>query len=541
MELKKEIAKYWVGGEDRPPRKAQIQALNCLVENKDKKYIFLEAAVGSGKSMIGLTFSRYMGNFSYALTPQVILQRQYEDDFDDDRQLNLASLYGKSNYKCANKGNISCAIGSIIKPRCASCPYNIARDAATKANNTVMNYSMALSAWKYTKIFKDQNDDHIKRKLVICDEGHTLDANLVSFDAIQLTDKWCTDHMLDMPPKGKRDVRSVVEFIKSHYFGSLVEAYDNLLTEIEISKGSSGNDAFIIKKTKELKYVENQINTCDELLGRDIDDVEDDYVMVDTPFGVDLKRLYSHYSFDHLMHPIGKQFLFMSATFLGKKDCCDELGLNPDDVAYISIDSEFDPENRPVTYIPQMKMNFKWKEDNPTREKEREKMLATINHLSNMHEGENGIIHTGNFAIAEWLVDNLNSKTHNLIHHNPGGKFNRNTAIAEFLDEDTTPAILISPSSTEGLDLKYDLGRFAIFAKVPFGNMGDAWIKKRMALSNEWYQRRALIDIIQGSGRVVRTPDDEGSTYILDESFGYLYNQGKKIIPQWWKDAYNEV
>ena len=118
---------------------------------------------------------------------------------------------------------------------------------------------------------------------------------------------------------------------------------------------------------------------------------------------------------------------------------------------------------------------------------------------------------------------------------------NRNDAIEHFLDWSTTPAILISPSSTEGLDLKGDLGGFAIFAKVPFGNMGDAWIKKRMTISSEWYQRRAMIDIIQGGGRIVRTPEDEGTTYILDESFGYLYNQNKKIVPQWWKDAYHAV
>ena len=215
MELKKEIAKYWVGGEDRPPRQSQIKQLNSLVDNKHYKYIFLEAPVGSGKSLVGLTFSRYMGNYSYALTPQVILQRQYEDDFGDDKSLKLASLYGKANYTCEEKGGISCAIGSIVKPRCKSCPYNIARDAASKANNTVMNYTMALSAWKYTKIFKDDSDTLVQRKLVICDEGHSLDQNLVSFDAIQVTDKWCVDHALQMPAKKTRNVTVMVDFIRS--------------------------------------------------------------------------------------------------------------------------------------------------------------------------------------------------------------------------------------------------------------------------------------------------------------------------------------
>ena len=537
MELNQEIEKYWTGGPDKPPRKAQIEALNWLVENKHKKYLFLELPVGGGKSHVGMTFSRYMGNFSYALTPQIILQHQYEEDFSSDRSLKMASLYGKANYKCHKGGGMSCGVGSLIKPRCDNCPYASARDAAVKANNTVMNYKMALSAWKYTKIFK-KDELPVVRKLLICDEGHTLENHLVGFDAVQVTDKWCSDHYLKMPPKRNRNIRVIMDFVRSDYYGSLVEAYDGLLTEVEMMENSQDGKR-VAKKTKELKYVESQLNICTGILKQSIEDIEEDYVMVETPFGVELKRLYAHYSFKTIVEPIAKQFLFMSSTFLGKKECCDELGLNPDDVAYISIDSEFDPENRPVVFMPQMKMNFKWSE--PANKKNRTKMLASINQLCQMHDGENGIIHTGNFAIAEWLVDELKSSTHEIIHHNPGTDLNRNEAIADFLNPSTSPALLISPSSTEGLDLKHSLGGFAIFVKVPFGNMGDAWIKKRMTISNDWYQRRAMIDIIQGGGRIVRTPTDEGTTYIVDESFGYLYSMNKKIVPQWWKDAFHEV
>lgn len=507
--------------------------------DSDNLYVMGDFTVthNCGKSMVGMTFSRYMKNHAYALTPQVILQHQYENDFESDKTLNMASLYGKANYACTEKHGLSCAVGSVIKPRCSNCPYSNARDAAISANNTVMNYKMALSAWKYTKIFK-KDDEPVVRKLSICDEGHTLENHLVGFDSIQITDKWCTDDLLQMPNKNTRDIKVMVDFLRSDYYASLIEAYDHLLTEVELMKGTE-DARMVAKKTKELKFIESQINTCTSILKASMDDIDRDYVMVETQFGVELKRLYGHYSFKNIMEPTARQFLFMSSTFLGKKECCDELGLNPDDVAYISIDSEFDPDNRPVVFMPRMKMNYKWKDD--FNKKNRKKMLDTIVEIAKMHEGENGIIHTGNFAIAEWLVENLSTKTHELVHHNPGTEMNRNEAITYFLDESTTPAILISPSSTEGLDLKYDLGGFAIFAKIPFGNMGDAWIKKRMTISNEWYQRRAIIDIIQGCGRIVRTPDDEGTTYILDESFGYLYNQNKKIIPQWWKDAYHEV
>ena len=89
--------------------------------------------------------------------------------------------------------------------------------------------------------------------------------------------------------------------------------------------------------------------------------------------------------------------------------------------------------------------------------------------------------------------------------------------------------------------MKGDLARFAIVVKVPFGFLGDQWIKRRLDMSQEWYQRQALIDIIQGGGRIVRSSDDWGNVYILDQSFGYLKKMTDRMIPQWWKDSYRVV
>ncbi len=139
------------------------------------------------------------------------------------------------------------------------------------------------------------------------------------------------------------------------------------------------------------------------------------------------------------------------------------------------------------------------------------------------------------------MVENLDGRVeHHIYHHNPESGDNRNDVIEAFTN-DVKPRILISPSSTEGLDLKEDLGRFAVFVKVPFGNLGDQWIKRRMELSTEWYQRQALINIIQGGGRVVRSKDDWGKVYILDASFGYLFKMTCHQIPKWWREAYQTL
>ena len=249
------------------------------------------------------------------------------------------------------------------------------------------------------------------------------------------------------------------------------------------------------------------------------------------------KELYGKRNFREFVEPMAERFMFMSSTILDKDAFCEDLGLDPAKAAFISLDSEFDVDNRPILYMPTTKMSFGW--DKPDRKKETDQMLSKIKSLCNdIHADESGIIHAGSFQIAKWLVSNLEHKIpHQIMHHNPGEGKKRDDVLEEFQELNGVPKLLISPSITEGLDLKDDKGRFAIFAKVPFPFLGDAWVKKRMDLSDSWYKRQALIAMIQGGGRVVRSIDDWGHVYILDSSFGYLLNNSKKIIPKWWSSS----
>ena len=119
------IFDYWAFGDISPPRPGQVKALEWL-ENQTAKYIILEAPVGIGKSAIGITYSRFLEatrgartkKGAFVLTPQRILQAQYEASFKGNTAVKMASLYGKSNYTCSSK-RASCQIGAMIKPRCS--------------------------------------------------------------------------------------------------------------------------------------------------------------------------------------------------------------------------------------------------------------------------------------------------------------------------------------------------------------------------------------------------------------------------------------
>lgn len=511
--------------------------------NDDHLYLLGDFTVthNSGKSAIGLTYSLFLGERtnrgdSYILTPQRILQEQYETSFKDI-SVGLASLYGKANYQCG-KG-VNCEIGSLLESKdsqCERCPYKLAREYAQSASNTVLNYKLALTTFYYTNLFS-------RRKLLVLDECHTLESHLVEFDAVTVSESRCKRYNIEF--KTFTSLKPALEWADITYRPKIVEAFRKLEDEylrLQDKIAERGSRSLTNEETKTLKeYVslKDHLDMLTDFLGEEDSYIDEHFVLTSTPISFQFKRLYGAHSFGKIVDPIAERILFMSSTILDKKGFCSDLGIDPENSAFLSLDSDFPREHRPVYYIPIMKMNFKWKEKE--NEQSREQMLNSLIQILNGHSDETGLVHTGNFEISKWLVKELSGKIpHRIYHHNPEGTNDRNLAINNFINE-TAPSILISPSSTEGLDLKEDLGRFAIFVKIPFGNLGDQWIKKRMDLSNEWYQRKALIDIIQGGGRVVRSRDDWGSVYILDGSWGFLYKTACNKVPKWWREAYQII
>jgi Rad3-related DNA helicase len=536
---------YWPF--ESPPRANQIKALEWL-EKQDARYLILESPVGSGKSNIGIAYQQYLAQTatpryeddkgfgkSYILTPQRILQAQYEESFKDNQKVNLASFYGKANYTCREK-NTTCDVGSVVKPQCTGCPFVAAKRRAVMATNTVLNYKLALLQFAYgQKTFT-------KRSLIVMDECHTLENHLIDFDALKITDWRCKKYNIRF--ELQKTLPNALQWMADIYLPKMREVLTKLERECEEIQFRAEDGEKLtkaeIKKLQEFDALSDHVDEVSLMASRDIEYVEDNYVLVHEPLTFQFKRLYGAYTFTRLVKPKADKFLFMSSTVLNQKGFCKDLGILPEESAFLSLDSDFPKENRPVYYIPSMKMNAGW--NAPELTKERRAMADGIIKIVESHKDDTGIIHTGNFKIAEWLVRELKNYgiSHHIYHHNPDSGDDRNSIIEAFTT-DVKPRILISPSSTEGLDLKEDLGRFAIFAKVPFGNLGDQWIKRRMELSSEWYQRQALINIIQGGGRVVRSKEDWGHVYILDQSFAFLYKMTYMQIPQWWRDAYKAV
>lgn len=524
------ILSYWPDKE-KTPRSIQVRALEWL-EQQTAKYVILQLPVGSGKSLIGITFSRFVdGNFgnSFVLTPQRILQKQYEDDFEHNPNTNLASLYGKANYHCYSK-NTNCNTGDLIKPKCNNCTHKQAKTKAINSSNVVLNYDLALL--QFNKV-----GDFPKRKLMVCDEAHGLESLLTEFDAIHISKtrlqqvkvKWKLLTTLD----------EAYEWTKDTYLPALEQVVELMESEIQPLLQQTKLIPEDIERIKEYDDLQAHLASVTEIKFLTLAELKKDWVLVHDKMNIKFKRLRASQIFHKYIGRHADRVLLMSATIPNYQAFCRDLGIPVEEAAFLSLDSEFPAENRPVIYIPHMKMNAEWESQANTLA--RKEMIQGIKTVCDIHKTENGIIHTTSFGVSEWLVTNLEGKIpQRIYHHNPDSGDDRNAVIKAFSNA-TKPSVLISPSITEGLDLKYDLARFGIVAKIPYPYLGDQWVKARMDLSNEWYRRQAIIQILQACGRIVRAIDDKGVTYILDGSWGYLFKQTAHTIPDWWIEGYTEM
>lgn len=129
-----------------------------------------------------------------------------------------------------------------------------------------------------------------------------------------------------------------------------------------------------------------------------------------------------------------------------------------------------------------------------------------------------------NFKVVNYLRDHLRDPR--LLIQNDE---NRDAILRKHV-ESLEPTILVSPSMTEGVDLRDDLSRFQIFMKMPFPYLGDEVTKKRMKLNEGWYPFVTARSIIQGVGRSIRNFEDTAVTYILDECWEAFYRQNRKLF-----------
>lgn len=486
-----------------------VQCINAF--NSGKKHVVINAPVGFGKSAIALSLSRYFGS-SYIGTTQKSLQKQYCTDF------NLPELYGKSNYSCIKDVGLTCDNPTCKKEKCQNCPYLMAREDCLNSDVSIMNYSLLFSLKMYSPLIE-------KRSIVILDEAHNVEDQLTDFIGINISNKTFNRHNISLIPF-PANTSSTIEIVKwliekllPHLNNTLntvaiaLEGYLDEPIKMEYSKQYALLDKFVCQINRMIKFINEDGLICAQ--------VDDD--------SVNIKPLLVNDFAKPFIESIADKCVHISATMPSKTLYAKCMGIPINELEYISVGSVFPPENRPIYFVPVGKMTY------GEKAKTLPAMMGVIDKImnSNKHTSQRGIIHTSTYDIATYIYENSKNKSRLVFPKS----HNKAELLEKFYNSERDDLVLISPSLMEGVDLKGDLAEFSIICKLPFASLGDKWVKEKMNAIDEWYTECTINKLVQSTGRHIRSETEKGITYILDETFGWFYNQNKYKFPKWWTES----
>ncbi len=515
------------------PRPQQIEAIDSALEawREGKKFVIIEAGTGVGKSAIGLTISKYIAANSlpsdgfesgaHFLTTQKILQEQYVKDFGRHGMLSIKS---SANYQCRFHRKNTCAEslravansdkGSNFWNACAfNCNYKKAKRDYVDGKTGVTNFPYFLAETTYAGKLN-------ARQVLVIDECHNAETQLSKFIEVTVSERFAKQLLkLDMPLV--RTQLQAFNWIKDVYA-------PKLFSHVKHMKGMLAKYTGLKDKLQEFQSVAKQFELLDKhacKLERFLQIYDrDNWVFNDVPADDRKMRKMEFKPIDvapfanDMLFKYGEFNVLMSATIISKNNFCELLGIDDSKADFIKIPSPFPIENRPVMYSGIGKMSAN--EINLSLPKLREAVVAILN----QHKGEKGIIHCHSYKIAWYLKKNIrNSRL--LIHDSD----NRDQVLSKHASS-SKPTVLLSPSMTEGVDLKDDLSRFQIICKVPFPYLGDKLIRKKMNKWKWWYDMQTAKTVIQSVGRSVRSEEDSAVTYILDSSWERFYNKNRRMF-----------
>ena len=523
-------------------RKQQEYAIDQCIDhflNNDKRFVILEAGTGIGKSAIGLTVARYLNRHlpanedinggSYFLTTQKILQEQYENDFGKSRGA-MCSLYSSSNYRCGYHKKNDCKTsqqmlktekrGSAFFKHCmGSCSYKLKKKEFLESPESVTNFPYFITESTFSgKI--------TPRKMLVIDEAHNTESVLSNFVEVSISQYFC-EKLIKTKWPDKITPVNFVKWVKNSYFPEVQIKVAYFEQQLEKMGLSSKLDQL---RTLSMKYdmLSSHAGKLEKFLKdytpenwvMEIQETEKRGYKKVVYRAIDVSKFAEEYLFK-----MGQKVLLMSATILDPESFANSLGISFDDCEVIKLPSPFPVENRPIFQSTIGSMSASQIQDSLPR------LKAAIEAILDEHKGQKGIIHCHTYRIANYLKSNIKSKR--LLTHRSD---NRDAILSKHI-KSKSDTVLLSPSMTEGVDLKGDLSKFQIICKVPYPYLGDPIVKKRMNKNKGWYALQTAKSIVQSCGRSVRNKTDQAVTYILDNDWHNFYRRNASIFPEDFKKA----
>lgn len=529
------------------PRPAQTQAIDFALRelyDNDKDCVVLELGLGVGKSAVAAAIAGYVAdhpfgheddedydNGAYILTSQKMLQEQYIHDFAKPpcEMKNLVSsanfdCTGRIGAKCSDSMRVYSALGNRFPPgpkeHCRlHCPYKKQKADFLQALTGVTNYAYFLSETMYAGQLKP-------RRLLVVDECHNIEPNISKFVELKISQRF-SELVLKLKFPTERDPAKIMAWVSKKYEPALSKHIKKMVVDIEKTK----DDRKVLSLSEQLELMDKHICKVHRLQKTwDVKNWIVNHEKNDISSNVTFKPIDVSAWTQDIMLAFGQKRILLSATILDKSFYLKSIGLDPAKTAFLTIDSPFDTKNKPIFYIPVGKMSYAHIETSLP------KVVDMVDELLRSHPTEKGIVHCVNFRVAEAIAAGI--KDPRLLVQTRD--INRDKLL-EMHKASTGPTVIVSPSMTEGVDLKDELSRFQIFCKVPFPSLADEVIKKKSEKDDRYYPYVTAQSIVQATGRSVRNEQDWAVTYILDECATDFFRRSSHLFPRSFLDALVDI
>jgi Rad3-related DNA helicase len=512
--------------------------------------VFLYAPVGSGKSLIHLLAARESGS-AYITTPQVMLVDQYGHDSGDTGKFRglAKTLYGRRNYPCPHvrerrRGNRNATADGApctyregwprACPELQRCPYYLGRHEAQLASTTVTTLAYAVlgvmrRVSRQVEVEDGQASESVgttsvlgpgwrERSLLVVDEAHGLPEDLVTFFAVEVGKETLPGFDFGGIEKSEDPLQFMREQLPP-YLLRLLEGFK----ELRVSE-YGGTEAELQALDEQRKLIQRTQRFIENL-------ARDDVAWVHTYEAMPPKHRWRPLSAAPFAGPLwehSSRILLSSATFFGFDTLERALGL-PGPFQVIEVPDTFPATSAPIHLVGSVTLR------KDTMAAQLPEVVRELSRIASLHTNQRGLVHCNAYQIRNFIEKHADETlSRRLVFHS---RDDRNASLQGWMKESRPDSIFVAVAMSEGLDLGGDLARWQVIVKAPFPNLGDPWVLRRRDEpgGRAWYAQQAVIDILQACGRIMRSHDDRGTTYILDKNAGALLRRNWDALPLWFK------
>lgn len=485
-------------------RPAQEEAIEHILTS-ERRFCAIGAPPGVGKSGIAYAAARLFGGRTVILTATRGLQDQYLGT----RFERLSDVRGRSNYRCWEGGSCEDGLHLGCGDR-EGCPAIGAGKVWRASDVGTTNYAYWLAAKEVGEV-----------DTLILDEAHLAPDWLSASLDFHISERECREADIDILPLPGED------FERWQALSGVIINGTNKFYEWKKHLAASLHGGARERASRELKKAAGFLERAQRLT-----EIDPSNWVIERTEGNDEGRVwkfscvwpgrYKERLFKHI-----PRVILMSATLRPK--LLGILGIKREDCDFREWGRQFPLINGPVIWVPTAKMSAKIK---PEAE------LVWMNRIGEIMDwgrDRRGLVHTVSFARAKQISE-AHGKSHRLYLN---GAADPNSGRAsdvyqEFLHSPMN-SVLVSPSFSTGWDFEGEAAEWQIIAKIAFPDTRSKVMQARTQQDPGYGNYLAAQELVQGSGRIVRSEVDRGVTFLIDDQWNWFRAAAADHLPKWFK------